>query len=63
MKKTVDYINLMSIAKENLNAKINFAMEKYKLEKTKERKMELIYLIEDRKQLFLFDKNVISKYL
>lgn len=63
MKKNIDYINLMDIAKINLNEKINNAMNAYKKERNSERKIELIKLLNDRKRLFFFDKEIIEKYL
>ena len=63
MKGNTDYINLLDIAKTNLNNKINNAMYTYKKERTKEGKIELIKLLNDRKRLFLFDKETIKKYL
>lgn len=63
MGKNIDYINLMDIAKNNLNEKINNAMYAYKKEKNSERKIELIKLLNDRKRLFFFDKEIIEKYL
>ena len=47
----------------NLNNYINIAMQNYKENRRKEDKDRLIELINDRKKLFLFDKEIIKKYL
>ena len=63
MTEKVDYINLMDIAKMNLNNHINETMEIYKIQKKPEIKRKLIALMYDRKNIFLFDKDTIKKYL
>jgi len=63
MSEYIDYINLMDVAKMNLNNCINDTINLYKEKQTPEIKMQLINLIYDRKKLFLFDKKIIEKYL
>ena len=63
MKENIDYINLMNIAKINLSNSINDNMELYKKQKNHETKRKLMNLIYDRKNIFLFDKETIKKYL
>ena len=63
MKYEMDYIDLMDIAKMNLNKDINNAMELYKKEKNNEKRHKIIELLNDRKKLFLFDNTIIEKYL
>ena len=63
MNNKFDYINLMDISKMNLNKCIDEAIEMYKKEKSEENKLKLIKLIEDRKKIFLFDKETIKKYV
>ncbi len=63
MSECIDYINLMDVAKMNLNNCINDTINLYKEKHTPEIKMQLINLIYDRKKLFLFDKKIIEKYL
>lgn len=63
MKENIDYINLMNIAKINLSNSINDNMELYKKQKNPETKRKLMNLIYDRKNIFLFDKETIKKYL
>ena len=63
MEEKIDYINLIDVSKMNLNNYINIAMQNYKENRRKEDKDRLIELINDRKKLFLFDKEIIKKYL
>lgn len=63
MSECIDYINLMDVAKMNLNNCINDTINLYKEKHTPEIKKQLINLIYDRKKLFLFDKKIIEKYL
>lgn len=63
MEEKIDYINLIDIAKMNLNKSINDTMKLYKKEKNSENKRKLIDLICDRNKIFLFDKETIKKYL
>ena len=63
MSEYIDYINLMDVAKMNLNNCINDTINLYKEKHTSEIKTKLINLIYDRKKLFLFDKKIIEKYL
>lgn len=63
MEEKIDYINLIDIAKVNLNNCINDTVELYKKQKDPEIKRELINLIYDRKRMLLFDKETIKKYL
>lgn len=63
MEEKIDYINLIDVSKMNLNSYINIAMQNYKENRRKEDKDRLIELINDRKKLFLFDKEIIKKYL
>ena len=61
MEEKIDYINLIDVSKMNLNNYINTAMQNYKENRRKEDKDRLIELINDRKKLFLFDKEIIKK--
>ena len=63
MEEKIDYINLIDVSKMNLNNYINIAMQNYKENRRKEDKDRLIELINDRKKLFLFEKEIIKKYL
>lgn len=63
MEEKIDYINLIDVSKMNLNNYINIAMQNYKENRRKEDKDRLIELINDRKKLFLFDKEIIKRYL
>ena len=63
MEEKIDYINLIDIAKINLNNNINQTIKLYKEQKSSEIKSKLIDLIYDRKKIFLFDKETIRKYL
>ena len=63
MEEKIDYINLIDIAKINLNNNINQTVKLYKKQKSPEIKSKLIDLIHDRKKIFLFDKGTIRKYL
>lgn len=63
MEEKIDYVNLMDIAKINLSNLINEAANLYKKEKNSENKNRLISLIYDRNKIFLFDKEIIKKYL
>ena len=59
----IDYISLIDIAKLNLTNLINNKMSEYKKLPNPDLKCQIIDLFNDRKQLFLFNKNVIEKYL
>lgn len=61
--KDLDYQVLMDEAKLNLSHKLSRKIEEYKSNPTLERKSEIAILMNDRQQLFLFDKNIIKKYL
>lgn len=63
MEKNIDYITLMDIAKINLSDKINYRMKEYKKSNNLDLKREIIYLLNDRKEIFLFNKKIIEKYL
>lgn len=63
MEQKIDYVNLMDIAKMNLSKRINENIILYMEKQTNENKIKLLNLIHDRKKLFLFDKNIIKKYL
>lgn len=63
MNKSKDYITLMDIAKINLSGIINAKMKEYKNAHKAELKEEIIKLLNDRKELFMFNQNVIEKYL
>lgn len=59
----IDYQVLLDDAKLNLSNKLNEKIEEYKNNPTAEKKREIAILINDRQQLFLFNKKVIEKYL
>ena len=63
MEEKIDYINLIDIAKINLNKNINKTVKINKKQKNTKIKSKLIDLIHDRKKIFLFDKETIKKYL
>ena len=63
MKQNIDYISLVDIAKLNLTNLINNKMLEYKKTPNSDLKNQIINLLKDKKQLFLFNKNVIEKYL
>ncbi|MCI8655228.1 MAG: hypothetical protein HFJ48_05110 [Clostridia bacterium] len=63
MDNNKDYIVLMDIAKMNLSEIINSKMKEYKRTYKLTLKKEIIELLKDRKQLFLFDEKVIEKYI
>lgn len=59
----IDNVDLIDIAKTNLSELINEKKEEYKKNKTKEIKAELLELLKDRDEIFLFNKDVIKKYV
>lgn len=63
MDNNKDYIVLMDISKMNLSEIINSKMKEYKRTYKLTLKKEIIELLKDRKQLFLFDEKVIEKYI
>ena len=63
MTEDIDYISLLDVAKMNLNERINETMRLYKEQKDSSKKKELINLLNDRQNIFLFDKETIRKYL
>ena len=63
MTEDIDYVSLLDVAKMNLNEKINETMRLYKEQKDSSKKKELINLLNDRQNIFLFDKETIRKYL
>ena len=63
MEEKIDYINLIDVSKMNLNNYINIAMQNYKENRRKDDSDSLIEIINYRKKLFLFDKEIIKKYL
>lgn len=63
MSENIDCIALMDIAKVNLANKINRVRCEYKINPTDRLKKELIELTNDRRELFLFNQEVIKKYL
>lgn len=63
MELNMDYTDLMDIAKINLSNIINNKMKEYRLHQTVELKNELINLLNERKELFMFNKKIIDKYI
>ena len=63
MTEDIDYVSLLDVAKLNLNERINETMRLYKEQKDSSKKKELINLLNDRQNIFLFDKETIRKYL
>lgn len=63
MNQSIDYISLMDIAKINLSNILNNKMAEYRKSPNHELKKELMNLVNDRKELFLFNTEVIEKYL
>lgn len=63
MTEDIDYVSLLDVAKMNLNERINETMRLYKEQKDSSKKKELINLLDDRQNIFLFDKETIRKYL
>ncbi len=63
MTEDIDYVSLLDVAKMNLNERINETMRLYKEQKDSSKKKELINLLNDRQNIFLFDKETIRKYL
>ena len=63
MTEDIDYVSLLDVAKMNLNERINETMILYKEQKDSSKKKELINLLNDRQNIFLFDKETIRKYL
>lgn len=61
--KSLDYQILLDEAKINLSNKLNEKIEEYKKSPTAEKKGEIAILMNDRQQLFLFNKEIIKKYL
>jgi hypothetical protein len=63
MTEDIDYVSLLDVAKMNLNERVNETMRLYKEQKDSSKKKELINLLNDRQNIFLFDKETIRKYL
>lgn len=63
MTEDIDYVSLLDVAKMNLNERINETMRLYKEQKDSSKKKKLINLLNDRQNIFLFDKETIRKYL
>ena len=63
MTEDIDYVSLLDVAKMNLNERINETMRLYEEQKDSSKKEELINLLNDRQNIFLFDKETIRKYL
>lgn len=57
-----DNILLLDEAKLNISKLIDQKRNEYKKSQSIEIKKELINLLNDRKELFLFNKNIIKKY-
>lgn len=58
-----DDVLLMDEAKLNISKLINQKRNEYKKNQSIEIKKELINLLNDRKELFLFNKKIIKKYI
>ena len=63
MTEDIDYVSLLDVAKMNLNERINETMRLYEEQKDSSKKEDLINLLNDRQNIFLFDKETIRKYL
>ena len=61
--KNIDYIDLIEIAKINLENKLNEKVEEYKKERTPELKREVAKLMQDREEIYKLNKKVIEKYI
>lgn len=59
----MDYRYMIEIAKINLIEKLNEKMREYKEEPNIQTKKEILELMKDRRQLFLFDTVIIEKYI
>lgn len=59
----MDYIDKIEIAKTNLNKRLNDIIDEYKKEHTAERKREIAELMQDKREIYLSNKNVIEKYI
>ena len=63
MDNKIDYRYLIDDAKINLSLKLKNKINQYKQHPTKELKIDILQLIQDRQNLFLFNINTIQKYL
>lgn len=63
MDKEIDYRDFIDIAKISLANKINEKMAEYKSNPSIELKKEIIKLMQDRKELYLFNLDVVKKYI
>ena len=59
----IDYRDLIDIAKLNLIQKINLKMKEYYERPNDEIKKEIINLLKEKQKLYLFDVEIIKKYL
>lgn len=59
----IDYRDLIDIAKLNLMQKINLKMKEYYERPNDEIKKEIINLLKEKQKLYLFDVEIIKKYL
>lgn len=62
-KDNIEYSYLIDDAKINLAKKIKDKMNQYQENPNSELKSEIINLMQDRQQLFLFNTDTIKKYL
>ena len=56
-------LNLFGIATINLTNKLNRAVELYKVRPSKELKNEIIEMTMDRRNIYMYNKEVIDKYI
>ena len=63
IENKIDYKYLVDDAKINLSTQLNKKMNEYKKNPNKELKKDILQLMKDRQNIFLFDINTIIKYL
>ena len=63
VENKIDYKYLVDDAKINLSTQLNDKMNEYKKNPTKELKKDILQLIQDRQNIFLFDVDTIIEYL
>ena len=56
-------LNLFGIATINLTNKLNSAVELYKVRPSKELKNEIVEMTMDRRNIYMYNKEVIDKYI
>jgi len=59
----ITMLNLFGIAAINLTNKLNRAVELYKVRPSKELKNEIVEMTMDRRNIYMYNKEVIDKYI